>query len=242
MTKTTLHRTSTRNKRASIFNILKKKQMTNRITKKVNQNKDMKSKFEKIIEFKIAKIKDFLQTNGIFIQEEIILDTNPDENHRIDVNVYKNEEKIGECNSILVESTINPNKYSFRNATFKTEKCQNISWIEVKKKNLGIGTFILIYCIFICYKQFPAIQYCVLDNDSDRSTYLKGDIYKKIGFSFINPVSFDHSKPVKQSHQKIQITGPEMQYLIDNIISGKTEEILDNVYNKIYNNISHLTK
>jgi len=154
------------------------------------------------------------------------------------VNVIENDEKIGQCNSVLIETEINPHEYSFRKSMLKPEKCLNISWIEVEKKNLGIGSFIILYCIFICHTKFPSIKYCVLDNDSNRSTYSQGDIYKKIGFSFIDIISFDHSKTAKKSKQKIKISGPEMQYRISNIVSNKTEHILD----KIYKKISHTVK
>jgi hypothetical protein len=88
-----------------------------------------------------------------------------------------------------------------------------ISWVYTQPNYRGNKLALLLIIYSICYLkiQYPNINYVTLDDDSDNSIYIK-NIYNSVGFNFQEPIEMDLLKS-----NRLQISGPEKQLLIDNV-------------------------
>lgn len=110
--------------------------------------------------------------------------------------------KLEEKRSML---TININKY------FNQPICQiaviideesNVYHIhslytEPAFRNQHYATLLMMYAICYCYCKYPGIVLVTLDDMSDRSTHLEGNLFHSLGFQWVQPPLPDPSCPDK---------------------------------------------
>jgi hypothetical protein len=82
----------------------------------------------------------------------------------------------------------------------------------------------MIYSICYLKQQFPNINYVTLDDDSDRSCKIEKNIYNSLGFSFRDPIEMDMERP-----NRLKISGPEKQLLLDNIFIERANAKLNEI-------------
>jgi len=82
----------------------------------------------------------------------------------------------------------------------------NSLFVYEKFRGKGYGKYILEYALEYVKKIYPNIEYCMLDDVSDRSNHVYGNIYQQLGFNFVE-------KPTKTFVEdgilKWKISGPE---------------------------------
>jgi hypothetical protein len=151
------------------------------------------------------------------------------QNKNIIINLINNNNSnnIGTINGGIGEFTIQENGNNIETDAF------SISWLKIDDmyKRLNLGTFLIIYCIYLCKINFPDIKYIVLDDDTDIKN-MNDNIYYKLGFRYIN------TKEVPTENGEITIvnTGPEMQlnindFFFKNDISYKLVKIQSTIRN-----------
>jgi len=83
-----------------------------------------------------------------------------------------------------------------------------IRWLGTNHKYQGSGLGILLLIYALCYlkNRYPNINYSILDDDSDRSGNLFGNIYTSLGYEFQGNIALDIANP-----KKLILSGPERQ-------------------------------
>lgn len=104
-----------------------------------------------------------------------------------------------------------------------------ITWIDTTEKYRGQGLALLLLIYGICYlkNDFPYVSYVTLDDDSDRSDKLESNIYGSLGFEFQGLISLDITK-----RNKLNLSGPEKQLLLDENFIRKANAKLDSIATK----------
>ena len=102
-----------------------------------------------------------------------------------------------------------------------------IRWLATNHKYQGSGLAILLLTYALCYlkNRYPNINYGILDDDSDRSGNLIGNIYTSLGYEFQGNIALDIANP-----KKLILSGPERQLKLDT--PEKVQDFLTRV-NKI---------
>jgi len=87
-----------------------------------------------------------------------------------------------------------------------------IGWLTTNHKYQGSGLAILLLTYALCYlkNRYPNINYGILDDDSDRSGNLIGNIYTSLGYEFQGNIALDTANP-----KKLILSGPERQLKLD---------------------------
>ena len=116
-------------------------------------------------------------------------------------------------------------------SSFKEEKEEDvfqINWVSTNQEYRGqqLATLVIIYSI--CYMVLNAknIQYVILDDDSDKSIYMKKNIYNSLGFIPRDLVSLNMTKS-----ETLNILGPEKQLAIDDAFIRNANVMLDAIAN-----------
>jgi len=179
------------------------------------------------IPFFLDEIKKRLNNKNIFLKEEFI-----NEGLNKNINIYlidKNNNTIGTLNGGIGEFYILENDESIETNAF------SINWIKVEKEYQGynLGTFLIIYSIYLCKNKYNDIEYIVVDDDTDQTDPTK-NIYVKLGFIY------KETKEEKMNDgQIIKVpTGPEMQIKISDFFN----QSLNDKLNKIMDTIQNLNK
>jgi len=182
---------------------------------------------ENNIDFLLNEIKNLLMEKNIYINEQIIEDGNERD---ININLTdKNNNLIGNINGGIGDFSIIENGYKIEKKAF------SISWVNIEKNYQGnnLGTFLIVYCIYLCKKKFTDIQFIVLDDDTDETNTEK-NIYKKLGFIYQ-----ETKEIIDENGNKIEVnTSSEMQLNISDFFNNN---LLDKL-NRIKISIKNLKK
>lgn len=176
----------------------------------------MKRKIDVIFETSILlnEIKRLLSEKNIIVSEEV---DNKKRNMIIELKDKQNN-VIGEINGGVGEFKIIENGEDSEKDAF------SINWLKVEDKYKGynLGSFLIIYCIYLVKINFTNINYIVLDDDSDEINMEK-NIYYKLGFIY------QETKQVRgENGQMITVSnGSEMQL---NITDFFDKDLLDKLY------------
>lgn len=115
-------------------------------------------------------------------------------------------------------------------SSFKEEDVFQINWVSTNQEYRGqqLATLVIIYSI--CYMVLNAknIQYVILDDDSDKSIYMKKNIYNSLGFIPRDLVALNMTKS-----ETLNILGPEKQLAIDYAFIRNANVMLDAMANGI---------
>jgi GNAT superfamily N-acetyltransferase len=172
----------------------------------------------------IQEIKNILSEKNIFINEEIIPETKDIIIRLIDTN---NNNLIGKINGGVGEFTIIENDQEEYKDAF------SIIWLKVEKnyQGLSLGTFLIIYIIYLCKINFSDIQYIFLEDDTDQIDQSK-NIYIKLGFVY------QKNKEVimLENGQEMNVNnGGEMQLKITDFFNNNLIEKLNKILVTIKN-------
>jgi hypothetical protein len=143
--------------------------------------------------------------------------------------INKRYTEIGIIETYITYNNI-PTKKRTRSSLNKETLTLNISWISIDSpyNGIGLGYFLIIYSIYLCNLYHTEIQYAVLDNVADKSLYIKGDIYKNLGFDYLHNTSISN-----YSSKKLIINGPEMILKMSDLMSQKAIHYLSNCIVKL---------
>jgi len=131
----------------------------------------------------IDEIKNVLISKNILISEQIdaekkdiiikLIDNNNNNNNNNNTNI------IGKISGGVTEFNI------IENGTEDYKDAFYIEWVTVDDnyKGYNLGTFLIIYCIYLCKINFGDIEYIVLEDDTDEVD-LEKNIYYKLGFIY----------------------------------------------------------
>jgi len=164
----------------------------------------------------------------LFTNKNIICDKQIDvPNQNIKINLLdSNSNNIGVIEGGISEFTIIENGNSIQTNAF------SITWIKIndKYKRLNLGSFLIIYCIYLCKINFPDIKYIVLDDDTDETNQDK-NIYRKLGFIY------QETKEIQLENGEMSTvnTGPEMQLNINAFLNSDWLYKLTKIQNTIRN-------
>ena len=106
----------------------------------------------------------------------------------------------------------------------------SISSVSTNENYRGQGLALLVLIYGICYlkNQSPDINYAILDDDSDNSTMIKGNIYNSIGFEFVAQPELD---PINSN--KLVPLGPEKQLMIDGTFITNVTKLLNEKFTSV---------
>ena len=186
-------------------------------TRKRKSDDLFENTYETKISLLIEEIKNVLNTKNIFINEEII----QEEKDIIIRLTDNNNNLIGKINGGVEEFPIIENGEETYKDAF------SILWLKVENnyQGLSLGTFLIIYCIYLCKKNFSDVEYIFLDDDTDEIDPSK-NIYLKLGFVYQK----EKETMVNEDGQMISVNnGSEMQLKISDFFN---DELLDKL-NKI---------
>lgn len=107
----------------------------------------------------------------------------------------------------------------------------------------GYASLLLIYALCYLKLRFPHVNYSVLDDDSDRSTFKEGNIYNSLGYFFQDPPDDTN----EDNPNEFIISGPEKQLDLDtqtNVESflSKANTILNRKFGVRGGNINRKTR
>lgn len=185
------------------------------MTTRKRKSEDM---FENLFEAKIDEIKNALNEKNIFMKEEFI-----EEGNEKKINIYltdKDNNSIGKIMGGIGEFYIVIDDEKMETDAF------SIIWVDVDKNYQGfsLGTFLIIYCIYLCKTKYNYIEYIVLDDDTDQIDQNK-NIYIKLGFIYQ-----ETNQVLNEEGQMITVIGgPEMQLKISDFFN----DLLVDKLNKI---------
>jgi GNAT superfamily N-acetyltransferase len=121
----------------------------------------------------------------------------------------------------------------------------SISFLDTEEEYQGKGyaSLLLIYALCYLKLRFPHVNYSVLDDDSDRSTFKEGNIYNSLGYFFQDPPDDTN----EDNPNEFIIKGPEKQLDLDtqtNVESflSKANTILNRKFGVRGGNINRKTR
>jgi len=154
----------------------------------------------------LDEIKNSLIEKNILFNEKI-----DDANQDISIELINNNKVIGQLNGGVGEFKI------IENGDESEKNAFSISWVKVEDNYQGynLGTFLIIYCIYLVKTNFNDIEYIVLDDDSDGRD-INNNIYYKLGFIY------QETKEVKNDNGRtITVNAsPEMQLNINDFFNN----------------------
>jgi hypothetical protein len=182
----------------------------------------LKRKVEIMFEISILldEIKQLLIEKNILVNEKI-------DNANQDISIElkdKNNNVIGQINGGVGEFKI------IENGDESEKNAFSISWVKVEDnyKGYNLGTFLIIYCIYLVKINFNDVEYIVLDDDSDQRDQAN-NIYSKLGFIYqeTKQLQNENGKPITVN------TSPEMQlninYFVNNTMTEKLYKIKSSI-------------
>jgi hypothetical protein len=181
-----------------------------------------KRKLHEITESSLDEIKNILMSKNISISENIHQNNQEIIIHLID----KQKNIIGKINGGVGEFKVMEKDEDFETNAF------SISWLEIQDnyKGYNLGTFLIIYCIYLCKTHFNDIDYIVLDDDSDGLEEDK-NIYRKLGFTYQETKEI----PLENGEIITVKSSPEMQLKITDFSNNMFIEHLNKIKMKIQN-------
>ena len=176
------------------------------------------SSYDSQITSLIEEIKTVLIEKNIFMNE--IIDTDPQKKDIIINLTDKDNNLIGNINGGVAEFFIIENGEETEQNVF------TINWVKVDNKYQGfsLGTFLIIYWIYLCNKNFSNINYVVLDDDTDVIDQSK-NIYIKLGFIYKDT----SQKQDENGNMITVIGGPEMQLKISDLFNDALIDRLNKI-------------
>jgi predicted GNAT family N-acyltransferase len=172
----------------------------------------------------LDEIKNLLREKNILVNEKI-------DNSNQDISIElkdKNNNVIGQINGGVGEFKI------IENGDESEKEAFSISWVKVEDnyKGYNLGTYLIIYCIYLVKINFSDVEYVVLDDDSDQREQAN-NIYSKIGFIYqeTKQVQNENGRPTTVN------TSPEMQlninYFVNNTMVDKLYKIKSSMQNLV---------
>jgi hypothetical protein len=184
----------------------------------------MRGKRKLDVSFEASSILD--EIKNVLIEKTISTNEKID-NANKDISIElkdKNNNVIGQINGGVGEFKIIENGEEYEKDAF------SISWVKVEDKYKGynLGTFLIIYCIYLVKTNFSDIDYIVLDDDSDGRD-INNNIYYKLGFIY------QETKEVQLDNGTTSIvnTSPEMQLNINEFFNNDLLEKLNKMKMRI---------
>jgi predicted GNAT family N-acyltransferase len=172
----------------------------------------------------LDEIKNLLREKNILVNEKI-------DNSNQDISIElkdKNNNVIGQINGGVGQFKI------IENGDESEKEAFSISWVKVEDnyKGYNLGTYLIIYCIYLVKINFSDVEYVVLDDDSDQREQAN-NIYSKIGFIYqeTKQVQNENGRPTTVN------TSPEMQlninYFVNNTMVDKLYKIKSSMQNLV---------
>jgi hypothetical protein len=172
----------------------------------------------------LDEIKNLFREKNILVNEKI-------DNSNQDISIElkdKNNNVIGQINGGVGQFKI------IENGDESEKEAFSISWVKVEDnyKGYNLGTFLIIYCIYLVKINFSDVEYIVLDDDSDEREQAN-NIYSKIGFIYqeTKQVQNENGRPTTVN------TSPEMQlninYFVNNTMVDKLYKIKSSMQNLV---------
>jgi hypothetical protein len=169
----------------------------------------------------LDEIKNLLTEKNILVNEKI-----DNANQDISIELINNNNVIGQLNGGVGEFKI------IENGDESEKNAFSISWVKVEDNYQGynLGTFLIIYCIYLVKMNFSNIEYIVLDDDSDGRD-INNNIYYKLGFIY------QETKEVQSDDGTMSIVNaaPEMQLNINEFFNNDLLMKLNKIKMKIRN-------
>lgn len=171
----------------------------------------------------LEEIKNLLMEKNILLNEKI---DNANQDISIELINKNNNNVIGQINGGVGEFKIIENGQEMEKNAF------SISWVKVEDNYQGynLGTFLIIYCIYLVKMNFGDIVYIVLDDDSDGRD-INNNIYYKLGFIY------QETKEVQSDDgtKTVVNAAPEMQLNINEFFNNDLLIKLNKMKMKIRN-------
>jgi hypothetical protein len=178
----------------------------------------------------LEEIKNLLMEKNILLNEKI--DT-ANQDISIELINKNNNNVIGQINGGVGEFKIIENGEEMEKNAF------SISWVKVEDNYQGynLGTFLIIYCIYLVKMNFGDIVYIVLDDDSDGRD-VNNNIYYKLGFIY------QETKEVQSDDgtKTVVNAAPEMQLNINDFFNNDLLMKLNKMKMKIRNLVGGQSK
>lgn len=114
------------------------------------------------------------------------------EDYRTVIQLFLSEKLVGTIYGGHDNSAFIYKRYKTRNSECIIDKSININWISIENefRRKGLGYLLLLFFMMYMYCKKPDFNYIILDDCSDNSCVIKGNLYAKFGF-----VSQDIVKP-----------------------------------------------
>ena len=127
----------------------------------------------------------------IFIKKGYKIDIN-DKEYRTVIQLFYSEKLVGTIYGGHDNSAFIYKRYKTRNSECIIVKALSINWISIENefRRKGLGYMLLLFFMMHMYSKNPDFNYIILDDCSDNSCVIKGNLYAKFGF-----VSQDIVKP-----------------------------------------------
>lgn len=136
--------------------------------------------------------------------------------------LYIRDERIGVCYiSIVAEDTVMD--YRKKKENVKVLKVIDLLIYE-GYQGRGLGQLLLCYGLCFEHALHPDIQFSVLDDASDKSQSVSGNIYEKLGYVYVNvPTTV-----VQRGNEKVwQLNGPERQLRLGPAFLAKVRGVIE---------------
>ena len=102
----------------------------------------------------------------------------------------------------------------------------HIPWIHVEETHQGhgIASLLLLYGLLYEHEQNPRIEFATLDDDSDRSNSISGNIYEKVGYVHVNvPTEVVN----KDGVMVWKLHGPERQLRLNEAFQARAKSMIE---------------
>ena len=102
----------------------------------------------------------------------------------------------------------------------------HIPWIHVEEayQGHGIASLLLLYGLLFEHEQHPRVEFATLDDDSDRSNSISGNIYERIGYVHVNvPTEVEN----KDGVMVWKLHGPERQLRLNEAFQARARSMIE---------------
>lgn len=122
-----------------------------------------------------------------------------------------------------------------RRSELQIDKLISVSSLSTPEyyRGQGLATLLISYGICFLKNKSPNIEYAILDDASDKSTMIKGNIYNQFGFKFRETPKKDQTDP-----NKVVPFGAEKQLSLDNTFITKVTKLLNTKFPRDYNDLT----
>ena len=153
------------------------------------------------IKYTLEKINHIIEREGFVLEHKHDLSTNAfifiitDNNENVaSIQTYLLTSNIVDTSGVVIGVNLPAFSISFLDT-------------EEEYKGKGYASLLLIYALCYLKLRFPHVNYSVLDDDSDRSTFKEGNIYNSLGYFFQDPPDDTN----EDNPNEFIIKGPEKQ-------------------------------